>query len=63
MSPLGPWLSDAHLIDYGTHKANVKHVEFREHVSRKNGYAHFLRDAAAGHTAEHVQILRSALRG
>ncbi|WP_268935589.1 hypothetical protein [Parafannyhessea umbonata] len=41
----------------------MKYVEFREDVSRKNGYAHFLRDAAAGHTAEHVQILRSALGG
>lgn len=63
MLPLGPWLSDAHLIDYGTHKANVNYVEFREDVSHRNGYAHFLRDAAAGHTAEHVQVMRSALGG
>ena len=41
----------------------MKYIEFREDVSRKNGNAHFLRDAAAGHTAEHVQILRSAPGG
>jgi len=47
----------------GTNVEYGRYVEFREDVSHKNGHAHFLRDAAAGHSAEYVQILRSALRG
>lgn len=47
----------------GTNVEYGRYVEFREDVSHEKGHAHFLRDAAAGHTAEYVQILRSALRG
>ena len=47
----------------GTNVEYGRYVEFREDVSHKNGHAHFLRDAAADHSAEYVQIMRSALGG
>ena len=47
----------------GTNVEYGRYVEFREDVSHKNGHAHFLRDAAVGHTAEYAQIMRSALGG